>query len=92
MPNSIQTIQVNTTPSYEVHIGSGLLQHCGTLLRELMPACHMAALASATLGFSSVKDAVCWMPFSSVCLTRTRQEPDGSCFAFAILNFLPFQI
>jgi len=49
MSNSIQTIQVNTTPSYEVHIGSGLLQHCGTLLQELMPACHMAVLADSTV-------------------------------------------
>ena len=49
MSSSIQTIQVNTAPAYEVRIGSGLLHACGAYLREIMPLCRMAILSDSTV-------------------------------------------
>ena len=49
MSNFIQTIQVNTSPAYEVHIGSGLLSTCGASLAQIMPLCHIAILSDSTV-------------------------------------------
>ena len=49
MSCSIRTIKVNTSPAYEVHIGSGLLRTCGEHLRKIMPLCRMAILSDSTV-------------------------------------------
>jgi len=49
MSNSIQTIEVRTSPAYAVSIGSGLLRSCGTLLRQLMAPCHIAVITDSTV-------------------------------------------
>ncbi|WP_298033445.1 3-dehydroquinate synthase [uncultured Dysosmobacter sp.] len=49
MPNSIQTIQVRTSPAYEVRIGGGLLRSCGAYLWDLLGNCHMAVIADSTV-------------------------------------------
>ena len=47
MQNSIQTIQVHTTPAYEVSIGSGLLHICGQYLRTVLAPCHVAVITDS---------------------------------------------
>ena len=49
MSNFTQAIQVNTSPAYEVRIGSGLLSACGTSLAQIMPLCHIAILSDSTV-------------------------------------------
>lgn len=49
MPNSIQTIEVHTSPAYTVSIGSGLLRTCGAELRHLMAPCHVAVITDSTV-------------------------------------------
>ena len=49
MPNSIRTIQVNTTPAYEVTIGGGLLHNCGQLLKKVLAPCHVAVITDSTV-------------------------------------------
>ena len=49
MPNSIQTIEVHTSPAYTVSIGSGLLRTCGAQLRQLMAPCHIAVITDSTV-------------------------------------------
>ena len=49
MPNSIQTIHVNTVPTYDVQIGSGLLSTCGSYLKQLMGVCHVAVITDSTV-------------------------------------------
>ena len=49
MSRSIRTIKVNTSPAYDVHIGSGLLRVCGEYLREIMPLCRMVILSDSTV-------------------------------------------
>ena len=49
MPNSIQTISVNTSPAYEVTIGGGLLHTCGDRLRQLLGLCHVAVITDSTV-------------------------------------------
>lgn len=49
MSCSVRTIKVNTSPAYEVHIGSGLLHVCGEYLREIMPLCRIAVLSDSTV-------------------------------------------
>ena len=61
MSVSVRTIQVNTSPAYKVHIGSGLLHDCGEYLREIMPLCHMAILSDSTVAplyLDSVSDSL----------------------------------
>ena len=64
MPDSIQTIQVNTRPAYAVSIGSGLLPVCGQQLRGILPLCHVAVITDSTVAplyletvTASLKDA-----------------------------------
>lgn len=49
MSGSIQTVQVQTAPAYEVSIGSGLLACCGAHLRQVMAPCHMAIITDSTV-------------------------------------------
>ena len=49
MQNSIQTIEVHTSPAYTVSIGSGLLRTCGAQLRQLIPPCHIAVISDSTV-------------------------------------------
>ena len=49
MSNSMQTIEVHTSPAYTVSIGSGLLDTCGTQLRQLMQPCHIAVITDSTV-------------------------------------------
>ena len=49
MQNSIQTIQVNTTPAYEVSIGGGILHTCGQHLRKVLAPCHAAVITDSTV-------------------------------------------
>ena len=46
---SIRTIQVYTSPAYQVTIGPGLLSTCGDALRELMSPCRMAIITDSTV-------------------------------------------
>lgn len=54
----IHTIQVHTSPAYEVSIGSGLLKSCGAALRGLLPDCRVAVIADSTVA-SLYLDTVC---------------------------------
>ena len=49
MSDSIRTIQVNTSPAYEVSIGGGLLHTCGQYLREILAPCHVAVITDSTV-------------------------------------------
>ena len=49
MANSMQTIEVHTSPAYTVSIGSGLLRDCGTRLRRIMAPCHIAVITDNTV-------------------------------------------
>lgn len=49
MSDSIQTIQVHTSPAYAVSIGPGLLRACGPRLRDLLGACHVAVITDSTV-------------------------------------------
>ena len=49
MSDSIRTIQVHTVPAYMVSIGSGLLQQCGTLLRDTLGLCRIAVITDSTV-------------------------------------------
>ena len=64
MQNSIRTIQVNTSPAYEVAIGGGLIHTCGQHLRKVLAPCHVAVITDSTVAplylqpvISSLKDA-----------------------------------
>ena len=46
---SIQTIHVRTDPEYDVVIGPGLLQECGSRLRGAVPLCHMAVVTDSNV-------------------------------------------
>ena len=58
MQNSTRTIQVNTTPAYDVTIGGGLLHNCGQHLLEVLAPCHVAVMTDSTVA-SLYLDAVC---------------------------------
>ena len=58
MQNSTRTIQVNTTPAYNVTIGGGLLHNCGQHLLEVLAPCHVAVMTDSTVA-SLYLDAVC---------------------------------
>ena len=47
--SSIQTIEVHTTPAYEVSIGGGLLPACGQYLRKVLAPCRVAVIADSTV-------------------------------------------
>ena len=47
--SSIQTIQVHTSPAYEVTIGSGLLADCGRLLLPVLGPCRVAVVTDSTV-------------------------------------------
>lgn len=49
MSDSIQTIQVNTSPAYEVLIGGGVLSRCGQYLRKVLVPCHVAVITDSTV-------------------------------------------
>lgn len=49
MSDSIQTIQVNTSPAYVVSIGKGLLQTCGECLRKVLEPCHAAIITDSVV-------------------------------------------
>lgn len=49
MSDSIQTIQVHTSPAYAVSIGPGLLRACGPRLRNLLGTCHVAVITDSTV-------------------------------------------
>ena len=64
MQNSTRTIQVNTTPAYDVTIGGGIIHHCGQHLRKVLAPCHVAVITDSTVASlyldivsSSLKDA-----------------------------------
>ena len=46
----MRTIPVNTNPPYTVSIGPGLLERCGTLLRETVSPCHIAVVTDSIVG------------------------------------------
>lgn len=46
---STQTIQVYTSPAYEVTIGAGLLKDCGQRLQSIMSPCRMAVIADSVV-------------------------------------------
>lgn len=45
----MQTIHVRTVPEYDVTIGPGLLNECGSRLTEAVPLCHMAVVTDSTV-------------------------------------------
>ena len=47
--SSIQTIQVHTTPAYQVSIGPGLLAGCGRQLLPVLGPCHVAVITDSTV-------------------------------------------
>ena len=47
--SSIQTIQVHTSPAYEVSIGGGLLKTCGQRLRKVLAPCRAAVITDSTV-------------------------------------------
>lgn len=47
--SSIQTIQVHTSPAYEVSIGGGLLRYCGQHLRKVLAPCRVAVITDSTV-------------------------------------------
>ena len=49
MQNSIRTIQVHTTPAYEVSIGGGILHTCGQRLCKVLAPCHVAVITDSTV-------------------------------------------
>lgn len=49
MSDSIQIIPVHTVPSYNVHIGAGLLARCGQMLTELLSPCRVAVITDSTV-------------------------------------------
>ena len=49
MQNSIRTIQVHTTPAYDVCIGGGLLHTCGQYLQTVLAPCHVAVITDSTV-------------------------------------------
>ena len=56
---SIQTIHVRTDPEYDVVIGPGLLQECGSRLRGAVPLCHMAVVTDSNeIGRASCRERV----------------------------------
>ena len=57
MSDSIRTIQVHTTPAYDVAIGGGLLHTCGQSLRKVLAPCHVAVITDSTVA-SLYLDAV----------------------------------
>lgn len=46
---STQTIQVYTSPAYEVTIGPGVLKNCGPTLQSIMSPCRMAVIADSVV-------------------------------------------
>jgi len=76
MSDSIRTIQVNTTPSYAVSIGGGLLRHCGSALREMMNLCHVAVIADSNVA-SLYLDTVCTSLKDSGFTVSTHVFPAG---------------
>lgn len=46
---STQTIQVYTSPAYEVTIGPGVLKNCGQRLQCIMSPCRMAVIADSVV-------------------------------------------
>jgi len=49
MQNSTRTIQVHTSPAYEVCIGGGLLHTCGQYLQKVLAPCHVAVITDSTV-------------------------------------------
>ena len=58
MQNSTRTIQVNTTPAYDVTIGGGIIHHCGQHLQKVLAPCHVAVITDSTVA-SLYLDTVC---------------------------------
>ena len=58
MQNSIRTIQVNTSPAYDVTIGGCLIHNCGQHLLKVLAPCHVAVITDSTVA-SLYLDAVC---------------------------------
>lgn len=46
---STQTIQVYTSPAYEVTIGAGVLKNCGETLQTIISPCRMAVIADSVV-------------------------------------------
>ena len=64
MQNSIRTIQVHTSPAYDVTIGGGLIHNCGQHLQKVLAPCHVAVITDSTVAplylesvISSLKEA-----------------------------------
>ena len=49
MSDSIKTIDIHVNPSYQVHIGSGLLSRCGSYLLDAVGMCHLAVVVDSTV-------------------------------------------
>ena len=49
MDNKRTTIHVNTVPGYDVVIGPGLLDECGTYLRSIMSPCRLAVITDSNV-------------------------------------------
>ena len=67
---SVHTIDVHTTPSYEVSVGAGLLDRCGQMLAGILdPPCKVAIITDSTVAplyletvaksFAAAEFAVC---------------------------------
>ena len=46
---STKTIEVKTSPAYQVTIGGGVLKNCGQVLRDIMSPCRMAVIADSVV-------------------------------------------
>ena len=79
---SIRTIQVYTSPAYQVSIGPGLLSTCGDALRELMSPCRMALITDALAVAAAGDDAEAFDPRviieDGVCKLSDRSALAGS--------------
>lgn len=49
MSECIKTIDIHVAPSYQVHIGSGLLAQCGSYLPDSLGLCHLAVVTDSTV-------------------------------------------
>ena len=95
MSGSIRTIQVNTSPAYDVIIGGGLLHTCGQRLSQVLAPCHVAVISDSTVASlyltpvcSSLRDA----GFSVCSHVFPAGEPSKTMETLGdILNFLAEQ-
>lgn len=49
MGETMRKVPVRTRPAYDVFIGAGLLERCGTMLREIIGNCRVAVISDSTV-------------------------------------------